>query len=126
MGQAHILGSIASVGELCTAVAIANISYGEFLGRRTMTFLPDSRHRSTTSGTVSVTVDQTLTDIDVTPGDAAMMQGDTRQFTATGIDQFGDEMTDPPEFTWALGSGGVGSITLNGGLYTAPTWSIGF
>ena len=50
---------------------------------------------------MGVTVQQTLTGITIAPGDAAVLQGDTQQFSATGFDQFGNDMTtQPSSFTW--------------------------
>ena len=73
------------------------------------------------TGTVSTTVEQTTTSVVVTPGDAAVLEGDTQQFTATALDQFGDELEyQPAGFAWSA-SGGVGSIDNNTGLYTAPS-----
>jgi hypothetical protein len=76
----------------------------------------DALGASATS-TVSVSVEQTLTSVEVTPGAAGMLQGQTRQFTATGRDQFRDEMTTQPTFGWSVD--GVGNISSSG-LYTAP------
>jgi Fibronectin type III domain len=73
----------------------------------------------TATSTVDVTVQQTFTSIDVTPGNAGVLAGSTRQFAATALDQFGNDMTDQPSFTWAV-VGGVGSINSSSGLYTAP------
>ena len=78
----------------------------------------DALGESVTSSTLYVAVCQTLSSILVTPGDAAVLQGQTEQFSATGIDQFGDDMT-LTGVTWSLGSGSVGGIS-SGGLYTAP------
>ena len=68
--------------------------------------------------TVKLTVNQTLSSIEVTPGDAAMLYDSTRDFTASGFDQFGDNMTTQPTFDWSV-SGDGGSITTSG-HYTAP------
>ncbi|MDR3634849.1 MAG: fibronectin type III domain-containing protein [Isosphaeraceae bacterium] len=71
--------------------------------------------------TLSVSVNQQLTGIVVTPEDAAVMTGQTRQLTATAVDQFGDAMDPQPgPFTWSLGGGGVGAVDASG-LYTAPS-----
>ncbi len=71
---------------------------------------------STTSN-VSVTVNQTLTTVAVSPGMASLDATATQQFTATGCDQFGAALTTQPAFAWTTT---VGTITSAGGLLTAP------
>ncbi|MEI8195241.1 MAG: dockerin type I domain-containing protein, partial [Phycisphaerae bacterium] len=71
----------------------------------------------TTTSSVNVTVNPTLTSIGVTPATATVVSGQTRQFTATGYDQFGTALTVQPTFTWSVVSG-VGSVDASG-LYTA-------
>lgn len=68
------------------------------------------------TGTVAVTVAQTLTVIVVTPSTATVPVGGTRQFAAAGTDQFGRPETVSP--TWSVAGGG-GTINSSG-LYTAP------
>ena len=68
----------------------------------------------------AVTVNQTLTGIVIIPGDAAVVAGQARQFSAKAVDQFGDDMQDQPSFAWSLGAGGAGSVDTSG-LYTAPS-----
>lgn len=84
--------------------------------------ITDSSGLSTTSD-VSVTVDQTLTGLVVSPGNVTLADGSTQQFTATAEDQFGQAMATQPSFTWTLtaGSGTLGS----NGLYTAPSTGTG-
>jgi hypothetical protein len=72
---------------------------------------------STTSD-VSVTVNQTLTSISLSPATATVTTGTTKQFTATAKDQFGAALASQPALAWSLVSGG-GSINQSG-LYTAP------
>ena len=67
---------------------------------------------------VSVTVNQTLTTIVMSPTSATLNENATQQFTATGKDQFGAVMAAQPTFTWSKTSG-VGSVDSTG-LYTAP------
>ena len=64
-----------------------------------------------------VVVDHTLTSIDLSPDAAVVPYGLTRQFTATGIDQFGDTMalTSP---SWTIDNSGPGQVSA--GLYAAP------
>ncbi len=78
--------------------------------------ISDAHGRFVTSSSLHVTVNQTLTSIEVTPGDAAITRGDTKQFTATGIDQFGDEM-QLDDVTWSVSGGG----SISNGLYTSTT-----
>ena len=64
-----------------------------------------------------VVVDHTLTSIDLSPDAAVVPYGLTRQFTATGIDQFGDTMalTSP---SWTIDNSGPGQVSA--GLYAVP------
>ena len=71
--------------------------------------------KATTS--ISVTVDQTLTSVSVTPGNVSLASGAQKQFSATAYDQFGVAMVSQPAFTWSVASGG-GSVGSSG-LYTA-------
>ncbi len=70
------------------------------------------------SGTASVTVTATpvLTTITVSPASASVQTGKTQQFTATGLDQFGNPMNPQPTFTWSVSGGGTISSS---GLFTA-------
>ena len=79
----------------------------------------DAQGASSTS-TVGVTVNQTLTSIVVSPASATVADGTTKQFTATADDQFGNPLTTQPTFTWSLASGGS-NINPSTGLYTAPS-----
>jgi autotransporter-associated beta strand protein len=79
--------------------------------------ITDLGGQSTTSS-VSVTVNQTLSSIAVTPSIAALASGATQQFAATAYDQFGAALSTQPTFTWAVASG-VGGIDSSSGLYTA-------
>lgn len=72
----------------------------------------------TTTGTVSVTVNQTLTSVAISPGNATIASGGTQQFQAQAKDQFGAALTTQPTFTWSVSSGS-GTISPSG-LYTAP------
>jgi hypothetical protein len=57
-----------------------------------------------------------LTTITVSPASASVQTGGTRQFTAAGLDQFGNPMSPQPAFTWSVSGGG----TINSsGLFTA-------
>jgi hypothetical protein len=71
------------------------------------------------SSDVSVTVQQTLTTIAVTPSGSVVLPGGTEQFTAAAYDQFGALMNPTPTYSWSVTSGGG---TIDGsGLYTAPS-----
>jgi hypothetical protein len=65
--------------------------------------------------TVTLTVAQTLNKIAVTPSTVSLLEGGTQQFTATGLDQFGNPLA-ATTFAWTTT---VGAIT-NAGLLTAP------
>ena len=70
------------------------------------------------SGTASVTVTAppVLTTITVSPASASVQTGGTKQFSATGYDQFGQPVSPQPTFTWSVSGGG--SISASG-LFTA-------
>jgi hypothetical protein len=72
-----------------------------------------------TSSIVGVTVNSTITSIQVAPVTASVGQGQTQQFFAFGRDQFGTNYDHLPGVTWSLDSGSVGTISSSG-LYTAP------
>jgi hypothetical protein len=71
-----------------------------------------------TTSTVSVTVNQTLTSLVVSPARTTVNVGARRQFTATEKDQFGVTLANPVAVNWLVLHGG-GTVTA-GGLYTAP------
>lgn len=79
--------------------------------------IQDAGGLSTTS-TVSATVNQTLTTIQIAPGSATVQRRKSVQFTAAGYDQFGTLLTTQPTFTWTKVSG-IGSINSTG-KFTAP------
>ena len=65
---------------------------------------------------VTVGVEQTITAVTVSPSSVTLDIGTQRQFTANATDQFGDNLSSQPAFTW--GSVGSGSVSASG-LYTA-------
>ncbi len=71
---------------------------------------------------VSVTVNQTLSGISLTPASGSVYNNASLQFTATALDQFGHAMNTQPTWTWSLAGGGSLS---NGGQYTAPAGGSG-
>jgi subtilase family serine protease len=92
-----------------------------FYAAGTYTFeatITDTSGLSTTSD-VTVTVNQTLTSVTVSPGSVTLSDGNTQQFSASGKDQFGHAMSTQPAFTWTITSG-AGTLN-NTGLYTTPT-----
>ena len=78
-----------------------------------------------TTSSVSVTVNQTLTSIVVSPSAASLTSGQTQSFAATARDQFGNVLLTQPSFSWTLDAGSVGSVDVNSGLYTAPLSPVG-
>ncbi|HEY2915610.1 MAG TPA: hypothetical protein VGI98_00160 [Candidatus Limnocylindrales bacterium] len=71
------------------------------------------------TGTASVTVTAApvLTTITVSPTSTSVPVNGTKQFTATGYDQFGTAMSPQPSFSWSVSGGGtIGATT---GLFTA-------
>jgi hypothetical protein len=82
--------------------------------------ITDSYGVSTTSK-VTLVVGQVLTKMTVSPGTATVRDGQTKQFTATALDQFNKSMT--VSISWKIVSG-AGSISSTG-LYTAPSSGTG-
>jgi hypothetical protein len=75
----------------------------------------------TTTSTVAVTVNQTLTSISVSPSSAPLNENGTQLFSAVAFDQFHMALTTQPTIVWSLANGGVGGINSSTGLYTATT-----
>jgi hypothetical protein len=71
------------------------------------------------TNSVTVIVAQTITSLRIFPTSATIAMNAKQQFTASGYDQFGDILTNQPQFNWTASRG---SIDING-LYTAPTTS---
>jgi len=71
----------------------------------------------TTTSSVNVVVNQSLTSIAVSPASVTVNAGGTQQFTATAKDQFGNAIATQPSFTWTATAGTI----TTGGLFTAPT-----
>jgi hypothetical protein len=84
--------------------------------------ITDAAGASVTSD-VSVTVDQTLNTIAVTPDVVVVLQSGSEEFAATAFDQFGDDMTTQPTFTWSFSSTSTVTSgpygTISGGVFTA-------
>jgi hypothetical protein len=77
----------------------------------------------TATSSVSITVNQTLTSILVTPSAATLADGARQQFSAQALDQFSQPLAAQPSFTWSKASG-RGPLTRKG-LYTAPSSGTG-
>ena len=73
-----------------------------------------------TSSTVSVTVNQVVSSITLTPAVGNLSSNGTEQLTAQALDQFGIAMATQPAFTWSMASGG-GTVSTTG-RYTAPAF----
>lgn len=71
----------------------------------------------TATSDVSVTVNQTLAGLSLTPANGSVYNGAALQFTAAALDQFGHAMSAQPSWTFSLAGGG--SLSSNG-VYTAP------
>jgi hypothetical protein len=72
----------------------------------------------TTTSSVSVTVNATITRIAVTPSPATVIVDQKLQFFAAAYDQFDVLLTPPPIFVWAkIGKGKINQK----GIYTAPS-----
>jgi regulation of enolase protein 1 (concanavalin A-like superfamily)/plastocyanin len=76
----------------------------------------------TVASSVDVTVSQTLTSIAVAPSTATITAGQTQQFTASALDQFGDPLAAQPPFNWSVsGAGGDATVDATGLLSTGAT-----
>jgi hypothetical protein len=71
----------------------------------------------TVTSAVTVTVNQTLTSIVLSPTTASVATSGTQQFTATARDQFTTTLTTAPTFTWSVSGGSISTA----GLFTAGT-----
>jgi autotransporter-associated beta strand protein len=69
------------------------------------------------TSSVSVTVDQTVTSIAVSPPSPSLGTLTYQQFAAVASDQFGNPLATQPTFNWTAASGAINSTT---GFYTAP------
>ncbi len=70
------------------------------------------------TSSVTVSVNQTVTTITLSPLPNGLYAGASHQFAATAFDQFGAPFTTPPTFSWSfLSDGGTYTDT---GLFTAP------
>jgi PKD repeat protein len=70
-------------------------------------------YRVSSTQTVSVTVQQSLSSVSVSPATASIRVKGTVQFTATALDQFGNPLAVQPSLTWILVSG-PGTLSSNG------------
>ncbi|HVS71428.1 MAG TPA: C2 family cysteine protease [Phycisphaerae bacterium] len=73
---------------------------------------------STATSSLTLTVQQTMTSIQVSPGTQALNAYAVQQFSATAYDQFGQMLATQPAFTWTVDSGGDGTVA-GGGAFTA-------
>ncbi len=69
------------------------------------------------SGTITVTVNQTMSGVALDVSTLQLAAGGIHQFTARGLDQFQNAMIVQPSFTWAASAGRISGA----GLFTAPT-----
>ncbi len=97
----------------------SNVTFNE-AGSYVFTVLISNSSGGTATSNVSVTVNQTLTSVTVSPTINQLTGGSTLQLTGTALDQFGNAMATQPTFNWSVTSGN-GSIGASTGLYTAPT-----
>jgi len=79
--------------------------------------ITDTSGLSITSNDVTVTVQQMLKSVRVSPNTATIYTGGTQQFNATAYDQFNSAMVSA--FTWTVTSGG-GTVSSTG-LFVAPS-----
>lgn len=73
----------------------------------------------TTNSSVTVTVNQTVTALTPNPSSVFLLSGQTQQFFAVPLDQFGVPMQGNASFAWSI-TNGVGNINSSG-FYTAPS-----
>ena len=91
-----------------TLLSDASIVTFNMAGEYTLTVTISNGTRSTTSS-VNVTVNQTLTSVSVAPASVDLLPDATQQFTATALDQFGNAMATQPSFTWSLAPSAPGA-----------------
>ncbi len=72
------------------------------------------------TSSVTVTVNQSLSSIQVSPATVTLAAGGQQQFSGVADDQFGNPMSTQPALTWSVSSGS-GAIVSTSGLYTAPS-----
>ena len=77
-----------------------------------------------TTSQVTVTTNQTLSSITVSPASATVAPGGSQQFSATARDQFGNPLALQPAFSWSLSSTTQGTISPTG-LFTASSTASG-
>jgi hypothetical protein len=77
----------------------------------------------TTTSSVNVIVNQTLTSVIVAPNSVTLTFGAHQQFVAQALDQFGQPVATQPAFKWSKLSG-PGKLSGTG-YYTAPTAQTG-
>ncbi len=95
--------------------SIANLTQA---GNYTFTATITDQGGLTTTSSTNVTVDQSFTNLILSPAAPSIPIGGTQQFAATALDQFGQPMSPQPAVTWTLVSG-PGSLSSTG-LYTPP------
>jgi hypothetical protein len=72
------------------------------------------------TSSVTVTVNQSLTSITVTPTSSSVSAGRTDLLKADALDQFGNPLAQQPNFAWSVVKGG-GSVGAASGLFSATT-----
>ena len=85
--------------------------------------ISDTYGQNVTSN-VTVTVNQTLSTIVVSPTTSYLTNGQTQSFTPTALDQFNNPMAIVPTFTWSVDQGSIGTVDA-AGTYTAPLSTAG-
>ena len=99
-----------------TTVTFPNYGNGDWILQVTVT---DALGMSASSS-LRVVVSQILSTFEVTPSENSVLQGQSCQLVAEGLDQFGDEMATMPPINWSTTSGADSRVTP-GGLYVAPS-----
>jgi hypothetical protein len=83
---------------------------------------------SLTSGSMSrklrIAVSATLTSLQITPNAISLQAGQSRQFTAVGIDQFGQTMASIPPTTWSSTGGSISAAGMYSAGSTAGSGSV--
>jgi hypothetical protein len=71
------------------------------------------------TSSVTVSVNQTLSAVKVSPASITVAEGQKQPFAAVAYDQFGNPMSPQPAFAWSV-SRGIGTIGASSGIYAAP------
>jgi plastocyanin len=88
-------------------------------GRHSFSLTVENAALKVVTETVEVNVEPTLEQLAVSPAEAQVKAGESLDFTASGVDQFGAALPMLPALTWSMGAGGT--IDANGRFVARST-----